>query len=238
VSALKITSKADRLNLRRFQASASYHAVDRRSATGRLTWRCIHFMATSMPYPKDHKARTRQTILDCAHRLFSAHGFEATSIEEIMQASQLTRGAFYAHFKSKAALYREAMGGVSPAGRAWLDRLLEGHAPAAGGGTAPWTFLAADVASKRPEVRAAYAQALIQLSEQLRRHGAPALTAGDSATLASTAMFVGALAIALSVDDVHFKNSLADACRDRARQLLEQPVPPVEPSFLWAVSVP
>lgn len=191
-----------------------------------------------MPYPKDHKARTRQTNVECAHLLFSARGFEATSIEAIMQASQLTRGAFYAHFKSKAALYREAMGGVSPAGQAWLDNLLAGSVPNAPGSARPWTFLATGVGSKRPEVRTAYAQALMQLSDQLRRHGAPSFPTGDSAALASAAMFARALAIALSVYNEKLKNSLADACRDRARQLLEQPAPPTEPTFLWAVSTP
>ncbi|MBI2771090.1 MAG: TetR/AcrR family transcriptional regulator [Burkholderiales bacterium] len=174
-----------------------------------------------MPYPKDHKPRTRRRIVECAGRLFGAQGFEATSIEQIMLACQLTRGAFYAHFPSKGELYREAIGGGARHGENgdWPD-------------ASQWGFLAADVASKDPEVRSAYASALKILENRLRLHsgtGAP----DDSAALASAAMVVGALAIGMTVDDSRLKNSLADACREHARQLL---VPGTEQAFLWAVS--
>ena len=44
-----------------------------------------------------------------ARKLFAAQGFAATSIDAVMQESGLTRGGFYAHFKSKGELYREVM---------------------------------------------------------------------------------------------------------------------------------
>ncbi|MCW5648569.1 MAG: TetR family transcriptional regulator [Ramlibacter sp.] len=190
-----------------------------------------------MPYPKDHKQRTRQAIVESACRLFRARGFEATSIEDIMVGCALTRGAFYAHFRSKAQLYQESMGHSAPQGGPWLDQLLAG--PAGGEGPAtPWSFLATDVASKQPEVRRAYAQALLHLREQLQRQVDPARDS-DSAALASAAMIVGALAIGMSVDDPALRDSLADACRARARQLLEaQPEDKggAEPSFFWSVA--
>jgi TetR/AcrR family transcriptional repressor of nem operon len=63
-----------------------------------------------MRYRPDHKQRTRQRILDGARRQFAANGYAAVSIDEIMRDCGLTRGGFYAHFQSKAALYREALG--------------------------------------------------------------------------------------------------------------------------------
>ena len=59
-----------------------------------------------MPYAKDHKAKTRDRILQAATDLFSRYGFENVSIGNIMKAVKMTHGAFYTHFESKEALYR------------------------------------------------------------------------------------------------------------------------------------
>lgn len=131
------------------------------------------------------KSRTRQRILDAAARLFASQGYEATSIEAVMGACGLTRGGFYAHFRSKAELCREALGAGAPP-------------------PAPWRFLATEVASRQPEVRAAYAQALRAINRQLQE-------AGDDAW-ATTALLVGAMAITLTVDDAELKDQVARAC--------------------------
>jgi len=60
-------------------------------------------------YPTDHKANTRTQLLDAARTEFRENGFEATSIDRLTQAAGLTRGGFYAHFKSKEALVREVL---------------------------------------------------------------------------------------------------------------------------------
>lgn len=59
-----------------------------------------------MPYPKEHKAKSKNLILNSAVELISRYGFEKVSIGQIMQSAKMTHGAFYAHFKSKEALYR------------------------------------------------------------------------------------------------------------------------------------
>jgi len=46
-------------------------------------------------------ARTRTQIVEAAARLFSAHGYHATGIEDILNATGLTKGAFYHHFRTK-----------------------------------------------------------------------------------------------------------------------------------------
>ncbi len=63
-----------------------------------------------MPYSAEHKARTRERIVTAARALFNRHGFEPVSIDQIMARAELTRGGFYNHFPSKAALYAEAVG--------------------------------------------------------------------------------------------------------------------------------
>jgi len=52
-----------------------------------------------------HNAKVRTRILDVAGRHFRQNGFRGTRIDDVMQAAGLTRGAFYAHFVSKQALY-------------------------------------------------------------------------------------------------------------------------------------
>jgi TetR/AcrR family transcriptional regulator, transcriptional repressor for nem operon len=59
-----------------------------------------------MPYPKEHKAKSKDLILNSAVELFSRYGFDKVSIGQIMQSAKMTHGAFYAHFESKEALYR------------------------------------------------------------------------------------------------------------------------------------
>ena len=44
---------------------------------------------------------TKQIILDKAYELIYSNGYNATSIDDIIHASRLTKGAFYYHFKNK-----------------------------------------------------------------------------------------------------------------------------------------
>ncbi len=46
---------------------------------------------------------TRQLILDKGLELFLRNGFDATSLDDILQTVELTKGAFYYHFDSKAS---------------------------------------------------------------------------------------------------------------------------------------
>ncbi|WP_204346168.1 TetR/AcrR family transcriptional regulator [Psychroserpens algicola] len=47
---------------------------------------------------------TRQLILNESFNLFYKHGFKATSVDKIMNATNLTKGAFYHHYNSKKEL--------------------------------------------------------------------------------------------------------------------------------------
>ena len=57
-----------------------------------------------MRYSKEHKAETRNRIIETAAPLFRRFGFDGVSVEKLMNAANLTRGGFYAHFESKEAL--------------------------------------------------------------------------------------------------------------------------------------
>lgn len=47
---------------------------------------------------------TKNYIVDEAFKLFYENGFKATSIDKVMKSTQLTKGAFYHHYKDKKEL--------------------------------------------------------------------------------------------------------------------------------------
>lgn len=55
------------------------------------------------------KARTRQRLLEEAQRLFRERGYAATSLEQIAEAADVTKGAIYGHFSSKEDLLLTAI---------------------------------------------------------------------------------------------------------------------------------
>lgn len=48
--------------------------------------------------------RTKKIILEKAFEMFYEEGFKSSSINRIVKASNLTKGTFYHHFKSKKEL--------------------------------------------------------------------------------------------------------------------------------------
>ena len=57
----------------------------------------------------DSKERTRQRLLAEAQRLFRERGYAATSLEQIADAAEVTKGAIYGHFASKEDLMLSAL---------------------------------------------------------------------------------------------------------------------------------
>src|SRR6202161_2919465 len=55
------------------------------------------------------KAITRQRIVGEAERLFRERGYAATSLEQIAEAADVTKGAIYGHFSSKEDLLLSAI---------------------------------------------------------------------------------------------------------------------------------
>src|SRR5437588_2136983 len=63
-------------------------------------------VAVVTPTPRDErKARTRARLLDAAARVFAAKGYRGAAVDDVAEAAGLTKGAVYAHFRTKEALY-------------------------------------------------------------------------------------------------------------------------------------
>lgn len=56
---------------------------------------------------------TRGQLIEVATRLFAEHGYEGTSIETVLSAAGVSRGALYHHFAGKEALFEAVVEAVS-----------------------------------------------------------------------------------------------------------------------------
>ena len=54
--------------------------------------------------PQERTAITRDRLLRAAEQVFTQHGYEGAQLEEIAKAADFSKGALYAHFKSKEDL--------------------------------------------------------------------------------------------------------------------------------------
>ncbi|HIP68611.1 MAG TPA: TetR/AcrR family transcriptional regulator [Chromatiales bacterium] len=52
----------------------------------------------------DKALATRERILESADNLFYLHGYNATGLDKIIKAAEVTKGNFYYHFESKESL--------------------------------------------------------------------------------------------------------------------------------------
>lgn len=202
---------------------------------------CPYFRDAAMPYTAEHKQKTRQRIVECARELFNRRGFADVSIDEIMQRAGLTRGGFYNHFRAKEELYAEAVAlylTFNPAER-WdgirFDPQAQGAACARQmvniylstahledlEGHCPMIALPSDAARAGPQVRQAYCQLLGHMADMM---SGGMEEAGDAKArergLAITAMCVGAMILARTIDDRAFADEVRKAAQAVALDLI------------------
>jgi AcrR family transcriptional regulator len=60
----------------------------------------------------DRGQATREHLVGIATGLFTEHGYEGTSIEAVLRAAGVSRGALYHHFPGKDALFEAALDAV------------------------------------------------------------------------------------------------------------------------------
>ncbi len=193
----------------------------------------------AMGYSKQHTEATRERILDSAGALFRSAGYEAAKIDDIMSGAGLTRGGFYAHFKSKADLFAAYVGreldfGVQleRAARTTPDDPLAGASAALDFYLSPGNRKrvargctvvanAADVARSSVRTRRAFTRAFANMRDAFRSVAGRA-TDPEAAALASIATCVGGVVLARALADEEMIEELLEACRSSvARELSE-----------------
>ncbi len=183
-----------------------------------------------MRYPPGHKEETRRRILAEASALFRRQGTDATGIPEVMKAAGLTIGGFYRHFDSKSALFREAVRSSlqrtlaflrhNPGrGNQWLkgaaDRYLSREHLTNVAHGCPLPALTPDIARADPEVRDVYANALLEIVDELaQRMPEDDTQPPRDRAWAFIATSVGGLMLARGTDDPELADEILHACRE------------------------
>jgi len=187
-----------------------------------------------MPYAPEMKQKSRGNILKEAICLFKERGFEDVSIDEVMGEAGLTRGAFYAHFTSKADLiaqaFRAASGVPTPAmaSAEELGRFADTYVSAMHrdnpGAGCPIAALTPEVAREGPEAREAYTEFLKYFTGVIDSYLGNGKDDLSDDALALIAQMVGAVQISRAVSDPMLSTRMLKA----GRQAVDYLLPPEE----------
>lgn len=177
-----------------------------------------------MPWDANHKSATKQRILESAAYLFTQESFDDVSIDDIMKAAKLTRGAFYAHFKTKADLYKQSIPvaaqqaykqltqGCGNSTREIRNRYLRQTMSGSDAVLCPMASLVSDIRHRDPTIQQAYTQVFKGFVKQL----ADLTDSNENDAFRQAAMLIGAVALSQTLSDDDLKESLLTACLDDA----------------------
>lgn len=199
----------------------------------------IDDMPSVVRYPAEHKDESRRRILGEAARLFRERGYDGVGIDDIMAAADLTRGGFYGHFPSKAALFAEVIGcqpffvealraRTGKTGKALNEeavRLARAYLDPKHRETiarlCSLATLSPEVARAGSEARDAYQQGLLAIATELGR-GLGDAEDPDPRALAALALCVGGLTLSRAVADGALADRLSTACGDAIAALFDE----------------
>lgn len=183
-----------------------------------------------MRYPATHKEETRQRILEKAAELFRQKGYDGVGIDRIMATARLTRGGFYAHFRSKAALFAEVLRRESDFVRRVRNArdardVIRGYLDPANreavGRGCVLASLTNEVPRRDRAAKRAYAEQVEELATELAAHVASGSADARARALEAVALCVGGISLARGVDDDELAGEILEVCRDRACDALE-----------------
>lgn len=183
----------------------------------------------------EEKNRARAAIADAAGRLFREQGLAATGVDAIARAVGQTSGGFYAHFPSKADVFREAIeagfarliGGIKRSGEAggahWAKRfagryLSPARRDAVGQGCLLPT-LANDAARAGGEAHHLFGKMLAKAVSELAK-GCGGGERNEERAFAVLALCAGGLMLARAVPDEVTSDRMLEACREAAEALI------------------
>ena len=189
-----------------------------------------------MPHPVGKKEESRARILASAGRGFRAHGFGGLGVDGIAKAAGVTSGAFYAHFPSKAAAFREAVAagmidlregitrfqeqGRETWRRAFVDFYVGERRTCDVGESCALQALTGEVSRADTDTRGAYEHELRRIIDL----AADGLAGSDAAArrreaVALLALLAGGVSIARAVNDPALSAEIAEAVRHAADRL-------------------
>ena len=189
-----------------------------------------------MPYPEGHKERTRARVVEAARQLFNQHGYDRVTLDMVMAEAGLTRGGFYAYFRSKEELFAAAVdsflmgrgaewrsqAGVDPTrrDRIMAERMIEAYLSTEHqddlAGQCPMIALSSDVARSSVEVRESYQKLLSAMVGLFEVSVGPEGQDRRQDAMALSALCVGGMILARTLPDSELARGVREAARDMA----------------------
>jgi len=185
------------------------------------------------------KEASRARILASAGRGFRSRGYGGLGVDELARQAGVTSGAFYAHFKSKAAAFREAIAagmddlrhGVEQfrdgKGAHWIGAFVDFYMGerrhAALSDSCALQSLTADVARADPDARQVFEAKLEEVLSAMTAGGASAATPDRAHAIGLLALLSGAVSMTRAVDDAALQEEIAEAVRLTAARLIGAP---------------
>lgn len=183
-----------------------------------------------MPHTVGKKEESRARILASAGRGFRTQGYGGLGVDGIAKSAGVTSGAFYAHFPSKAAAFREAVAaGMSDlrqgiarlqqtAGASWrtafVDFYLGERRSCDLGESCALQSLSGEVARADGPTRADYEAELRRIIDLITdRPGGDQPATSRNEAIALLALLSGGVSMARAVADPAFGEEIAAAIR-------------------------
>jgi len=185
-----------------------------------------------MRYPKEHRDKVRQRLVENSGRVAKERGFAASGIDAMAAESGVTSGSLYKHFSGKSDLFAAIV-------RAELQRSAEGFSAAAEDDVDAFEkalgaylslqhvdhpdrgcalpSLTAEIARADESVRAAFQKGLLGIHQALQR----VVKSGDKAW-ALIAQSVGAVMLARAVFDVDLRSDVLTAVKKSGQALMKE----------------
>lgn len=187
-----------------------------------------------MRYPKDHKQKIRERLLEDTARHVKQHGFAGSGVDAIAASAGVTSGALYKHFAGKSDLLAAVVamelertaerfaavptGDAEAAQRALAAYLSLAHVQRADAGC-PLPALTPEVGRADATVRQAFQLGLADVHAQVEK-----MTASSTAAWALIAQCVGAVMLARAMpDQAAERRDLLDAASCAGSALLAAP---------------
>ena len=184
---------------------------------------------------REAAAASKASIVREAAKLFRLKGYEGTSLDDVMKAAGLTVGTFYAHFSSKADLFRAVLelgnrssyetfmppSARDTRGDRWLTLFLHHYLTARHRDSVQtgcyFPTLAPDVARSGMDARRVFEEVLKAMVHGKGTEVENGASLGDAEerVLSSFCLAVGALALSRAVASKRFSKRILDAARAR-----------------------
>lgn len=181
------------------------------------------------------KEATHKRILEAVHSGFRKHGYEGAGVDGLAKEADVTSGAFYAHFGSKAGAFREAIHeGLSQVkeavenlqeeyGANWLDEFSDFYLGEKRcddlSNSCAMQSLTPEVTRSDDETRAIFQSDMLEIVETFSKGLSEKDDKKNSEKAwATISMLIGGVTLARAVKDPKLANSIANSVQSAIKK--------------------